>query len=217
MTTCIGPTPLREDDLFAVLDGEATPDMHAHLTACPFCRARFEQVQHFHNGLLGALAWGEPTAEAFRAATDSWFREPPAEPSPTLWEQAVTVVRQLIPQPMTTVQGLKGSTDGTVQRIEARIDSISVVLEAHPIDSAGQVRLKGMVLDEADLESEDDDAPFRWAGALLELSQERKPIHVLLLDAQAEFEVTPVQIGTWDVQITAEWGEVLQVQGVVLT
>lgn len=220
MTTCIGPAPLREDDLFAMLDGDATPDQYAHLTACDFCRVRLEKVRTFDEGLSGALAWGKASTEAFRAITDEWFRnvpEPPVAPAPSLWERAVGVVRQLIPQPMTTVHGLKGSSDGTVQRLSARMEQVTLVLEAHPTDTAGQIRLKGMILDQADAESDDDDAPFRWAGALVEVGQGSRPVHVTLLDSQAEFVVNPLAVGTWDMQITAEWGDVLQLQGVVLT
>jgi hypothetical protein len=220
MTTCIGPAPLREDDLFAVLDGDATPAMHTHLTDCAFCRARFERVRTFDEGLLGALALGTESTEAFRAATAPWFQErlaPPTKPSPSLWDRAVGVVRQLIPQPMLTVHGLKGSDDGTVQRLSARMERVTLVLEAYPTDTAGQVRLKGMILDEADTESDDDDAPFRWAGSLVELGQGGIPVHVTMLDTQAEFVVNPITLGAWDMQISANWGEVLQLQGVILT
>lgn len=220
MTTCIGPTPLREDDLFAVLDDEATTDIHTHLAECAYCQARFAQLRAFDEGLQGALAWGSAQTEAFRATTAPYFRERPApvvEPSPSLWERAAAVVRQLIPQPMPTVHGLKGSDDGTVQRLSAGLDQITLVLEAHPTDTKGQVRLKGMILDQIDLENDDDDAPFRWAGALVELGKTRTPTHLTLLDKQAEFVVNPVAVGTWNMQITAQWGEVLQLQGVVLT
>jgi hypothetical protein len=220
MTSCIGPAPLREDDLFAVLDNQATADIHTHLAECAFCQARLEQLRAFDTGLMGALAWGSAQTEAFRATTAPWFRERPTpapDPSPSLWERAAAVVRQLIPQPMTTVHGLKGSDDGTVQRLSAGLDQITLVLEAHPTDTAGQVRLKGMILDQADLENEDDDAPFRWAGSLVTLGDGRTPSHLTILDQQAEFVVNPVAVGTWNMQITANWGEVLQLQGIVLT
>lgn len=220
MTTCIGPAPLREDDLFAVLDDEATTDMHTHLAECAFCQARLDRLRAFDEGLLGALAWGSAQTEAFQATTAPYFRERPApvpDPSPSLWERAAAVVRQLIPQPMTTVHGLKGSDDGTVQRLSAGLDQITLVLEAHPTDTVGKVRLKGMIFDLVDLENEDDDAPFRWAGSLVTLGQSQTPSHLTMLDQQAEFVVNPVAVGTWDMQITANWGEVLQLQGIVLT
>jgi hypothetical protein len=220
MKECIGPAPIGEDDLFAVIDGEAAPGVYEHVAACGLCQARLEQVRGFHTGLMDTLGWGVGVTEAFEAAIAPWFRDRPppmVEPAPSLWERAAAVVRQLIPQPMVTVQGLKGSDDGTVQRLSARVDALTLVLEAHPTDSAGVVRLKGMILDEADLESEDDDAPFRWAGSLVEVGQGRVPSHITLMDEQAEFTVNPLPVGSWDMQITAGWGEVLQLQGVVFT
>ncbi len=220
MTTCIGPAPLREDDLFAVLDDEAALDIRTHAATCDYCHARLERLRAFDERFLGTLGWGTEVAEAFRAVTDPYFRErplPPAEPRPSLWDRAADMVRQLIPQPVTTVSGLKGSDDGKVQRLSARIDEVTLMLEAYPTDTAGQVRLKGMILDEADADSDDDDAPFRWAGALVEVGQHRTPTYLTMLDPQAEFVVNPLATGSWDIQISAPWGEVLQLQGVVLT
>lgn len=221
MTTCIGPTPLREDDLFAVLDDEATTDIHTHLAECAFCQARFDQLRAFDEGLLGALAWGSAQTEAFQASIAPYFREHPApvvDPSPSLWERAAAVVRQLTVVPWETVGSLRTVAipeQEQVERTVAQIAGITLLLESYPTSQVGTIRLKGMVLDLQDNDVSDD-APLRWARALAEVRQGNQVKKVALLDEGAEFGIAQMEVGAWDVYITAEWGEVLALTNIRL-
>jgi hypothetical protein len=61
---CSAPPPLNDDQLSAVLDGEAAPDVRAHLAACPACAGRLEQARLAENSMRAALRrWDCPPSQ----------------------------------------------------------------------------------------------------------------------------------------------------------
>lgn len=216
-TGCISPPPLSEDDLFTVLDDSPTAATQSHLVDCMFCRERLAQLHAFDANFIQALGVGVQARADFERSTAPWFRDhaaPPVESRPSLWEQAVGMVRSLIPSRQPILAGLRGDGD-TVHRLSAESDGITLLLEGYSLAPRPFLRLKGMVMDTADATSEDD-APARWAGALAELRGAAQIEHVALLDERAEFELTDVTAGTWNVYITAAWGDVLLLNHVVI-
>jgi hypothetical protein len=53
--TCSSPPPLTEDQLSALIDGDADAETLAHVAACPSCAARLEAARHFEARLAHDL------------------------------------------------------------------------------------------------------------------------------------------------------------------
>lgn len=51
MMDCIFSAPLSDDDLFAVLDGEAAAETLKHLQSCPSCAAKLERIRSFEQSI----------------------------------------------------------------------------------------------------------------------------------------------------------------------
>lgn len=59
---CSSPPPLTDDQITALLDGEAEPSVHDHLARCPACHARLAAAQRFEQVLRASLQrWDCPT------------------------------------------------------------------------------------------------------------------------------------------------------------
>jgi hypothetical protein len=52
---CIFSAPLSDDDLFAVLDNEATTETLKHLETCPACTAKLERIRSFEQSIHTAM------------------------------------------------------------------------------------------------------------------------------------------------------------------
>jgi anti-sigma factor RsiW len=55
MTECIDPAAIKEGDLMAYLEGEATERVQAHIERCPACAAEVVRLRNTYQGLLREL------------------------------------------------------------------------------------------------------------------------------------------------------------------
>lgn len=185
-----------------------------HLTQCYRCTEELAAIAAFTLAMADEIQWAEtlavpPSAKGRIPTTNGSSTQPRIDFS-ALFRPLILLFPTLRP----AVTGLKGGgADEAIQRLSASTDRLTVTLSTYPA-ADGNVRARAMVLAVEDADSDDDDAPFRWAGALWDMWRDRVPVASTLLDREAEGELSTLPPGDYTLHITAPFGERVVLAGI---
>lgn len=226
---CIYPPPLADDQISAVLDGEAEPTILQHLASCPYCAVRFEQARTVENMLRHKLyRWNCPTPQ--QLADYHWQMLPPdesarvaehvrecegcreeldelsvflaAENEPVVQRPQAPSSRPRLLRPGELIARLLPSSPAMVMRGES---SGPVMAQADGITVFLEVQTSQHQQALAgQLVAEENQAA--WTGALVELSREGEMQMTALLDEMGGFRCEPFVRGLVELRFVSSGG-----------
>ena len=227
---CKSPPPLSDEELSFALDGEATPDVMAHLARCEECSARLAEARQVDQALAGTLLrWDCPTpmqlgdyhlgfAVPAQQRTIARHLELCARCSAEIEDLRVFDAEpQTAAQPATEVPGRPAAN--RLRAMAAQLLPRSPGMQMGAVRGAGD----GPLIAQASaatiiFETRTDDQRVRitgqiadeageqarWDGALVELRQANALVATTFVDEVGGFTCPQVAAGETEVRITAE-------------
>lgn len=229
--SCKSPPPLSDEDISFALDGEAAPDVLAHLERCEECSARLEEARQVDRTLAGRLQrWDCPTpmqlgdyhlgfASAAQQRTIARHLELCVRCSGEIED-----LRVFVAEPEASARPAPGSVarQAPPKRLRAMVAQLlprtpglqmSAVRGAGDGPTIAQTPVATIILDTREVEqrvqitgqiADEAGEQERWDGALVELRQAGALAGTAFVDEVGGFTCPPVAAGETEVRITGE-------------
>ncbi len=236
---CKYPPALTDDDLSAVLDGQAPVGTAEHLADCPDCAARLERARRYEHALKTALyRWDCPSTQHLGRAELGLLAEPErralaqhlsechacaAEVEQLRGFMAAAAIADVDPM---WDQRRRAATEGPAELVAAVLPRGAAVAvrgeAAGPIVATAsgitivldpQFASPGHALVRGQVAADDQG---RWTGALVELRQAGRVQAMATVDESGGFRCGPLAAGRTDLRITPESGQPVLLPGLSL-
>lgn len=228
---CKLPPPLTDEALSLVLDGEANQEIREHLSLCPSCTARLNQMKQFESSLRQRLKRFDcPSPQQLGDYQLGLLEADEAEAIQRHLEQCPRCKAELA----MLIQFLEqASGDDTVGNKIIPLGLPKNVMRAERVQTSGSLALKGLdnetshdvkagsasvflesktVPNGFKLTGQVVDSQINWVGAVVEIWQGGQPRHIAILDDMCEFTYEFTHAEPITIYITAAGGTTLVVE-----
>ena len=241
--SCKHPPALTDDDLSAVLDGEAPAGAREHLASCPDCAARLARAEQDEHAIKMMLyRWDCPSADRLGQAELGLLPEPEIRvirqhlSGCHACASEVEELRRFLASTATVAAESRAEAPEPVRHGSAREFFGALIATLLPREMAVSVRggeaaplvatapgitvvldpqpaSPGYVLVVGQVAASDQE---QWTGALVELRQGERVQVMTTVDELGGFRCGPVTAGRFDLRITPESGQMVVLSGLPL-